>query len=278
MKTENNSHYIYIYKKRMVFSMVIKMKSLALLLLFAAILVLPASAASSGVDGVDTWDPQVVDYIYVNETISKTIQYRLNTSETLDTHNWTINGTDFGEGIVIGNNYSFNYIWDNHSIGTINTIIFTGMNDSQEMEFRWYVNVYEIDGEKDTNIFSIMDNALRNHVTDLKIRMFKYHTAKNGNQPEYKARKVDQLHDEIAKKQMTKEALHKQVKEGIITQKQYVSAIKQIHKNVNENLELLSVISEVEVEPEALASEEEGAEENAHNNNKKQGKGTKNQD
>jgi len=101
------------------------------------------------------------------------------------------------------------------------------------------VNIYEIDGYRGGSLFDVIDDALENHVTDIKIRMFKYKIAKNGGKSEISAQKVNQLHDEIAKRQMTREALRDEFKAGNISAEQYVAAIKQVQRdaNITQNLQ-----------------------------------------
>jgi len=106
------------------------------------------------------------------------------------------------------------------------TIIFTGNNSDTKVEFRWYINVYRI-GNPGDGLFDIIDDALENHATDIKIRMFKYKIAKHGGNSAIVARMTNQLHDEIAKRQMTREALRDEFKAGNITTDQYVAALKQ---------------------------------------------------
>lgn len=230
------------------------MKSQALLsitILITAFLVLPASASSSGVDGVETWNPQIVDYIYVNETENETVHYWIITNDTMDEVNWTINGTDIlghDNGLNSLNNYTFEHKWDNESIG-LNTVIFTGVNESgSQVEFRWTVNVLNMstyeDGDiiNDTNIFDIMDEALNRHVTDIKVRWFKFKLAKHEGNAELVADKVNQLHKEIAMRQMTSEALREDYKAGNIDKDQYVAALKKAHmKELNLKYEISSL-------------------------------------
>ncbi len=195
------------------------------------------------------YSPQVVDYVYVNDTVNETINYWIITDELMTNVNWTVDGED-----VIGsdgdgpNNYTFEHKWDNESIG-LNTVIFTGVNESGfQVEFRWTVNVLHMDtyedGEiiNDTNIFDIMDEALNRHVTDIKVRWFKFKVAKHEGNAELVADKVNQLHKEIAMRQMTREALREDYKAGNIDKDQYVAALKKAHmKELNLKYEISSL-------------------------------------
>jgi hypothetical protein len=182
------------------------------------------------------YSPQVVDYVYVNETVTETINYWIITDKLMTTVNWTVNGADvsglYGDG---PNNYTYVHVWDNESIG-LNTVIFTGENESgSQVEFRWTVNVLNMstydDGEiiNDTNIFDIMDGALNKHMLNIKIRWFKFKVAKHGGNSEFVTEKVNQLHTEIAARQMTREALREDYKAGNIDKDQYVAGLKKAH-------------------------------------------------
>lgn len=251
--------------------MVIKMKSLALLsitVLITAFLVLPASASSSGVDGVETWNPQVVDYLYVNDTVNETVQYRIITNNTMDKVNWTVNGvnvTGSDDGL---NNYTYEHEWDNETIG-LNTVIFTGENESgSQVEFRWTVNVLNMSTYEDggvingTNIFDIMDGALNKHMLDIKVRWFKFKVAKHGGNSEFVTEKVNQLHKEIAMRQMTREALRAEYEAGNIDKNQYLAALKK--SNTKEQYVKDEIVAITELENELKS-------------NKGQHKGQKNQ-
>lgn len=183
-----------------------------------------------------SWYPQVVDYVYVNDTVSETIEYSITTADEITTFNWSVDGRPV-IGDADGNTYYYTHTWANNSVG-FHTVIFKGSNTNTRVEFRWYVNVYEIDGYRGGNLFDVIDDALENHVTDIKIRMFKYKIAKNGGKSAISAQKVNQLHDEIAKRQMTREALRKEFKAGNITVEQYVAAIKQVQRDAKYNSKL----------------------------------------
>lgn len=182
-----------------------------------------------------TWFPQVVDYVEVNDTLSETIEYSLTTVEEMTMFNWTVNGTPV-TGYADGNTYYYEHTWNNSSRLGAHTIIFKGSNNDTRVEFRWYVNVYrEGNYSGGGDLFEIIDDALENHVTNIKIRMFKYKIAKGNGKSAYAAQKVNQLHDEIAKRQMTREALREEFKAGNISIQNYTAALKQAQRDAKYN-------------------------------------------
>jgi hypothetical protein len=195
------------------------------------------------------WYPEVVDYVYVNGTVNETIEYSITTAEKMAISNWTVNGTTV-TGNASGNTYYYNHTWDNDSRLGAHTIIFKGSNNDTRVEFRWYVNVYRIGEEEhgSGSIFDIIDDALENHVTDIKIRMFKYKIAKHAGKSEIAAQKVNQLHDEIAKRQMTREALRAEFKAGIITAEIYTAAMKQVQREAKYNSKLAEGCAKISIE------------------------------
>jgi hypothetical protein len=195
------------------------------------------------------WYPEVVDYVYVNGTVNETIEYSITTAEKMAISNWTVNGTTV-TGNASGNTYYYNHTWDNDSRLGAHTIIFNGSNNDTRVEFRWYVNVYRIGEEEhgSGSIFDIIDDALENHVTDIKIRMFKYKIAKHAGKSEIAAQKVNQLHDEIAKRQMTREALRAEFKAGIITAEIYTAAMKQVQREAKYNSKLAEGCAKISIE------------------------------
>jgi hypothetical protein len=180
---------------------------------------------------IQSWLPQVVDYVEVNDTLNKTIEYSITTVEQMTTYNWSVDGKP-----VIGEDNGYTYFYEhtwnnsNNSLGA-HTISFKGNNSDTKVEFRWYVNVYQEGTYSGGDLFDIIDEALENHVTDLKIRMFKYKIAKGKGTSDYATLKVNQLHNEIAKRQMTREALRKEFKSGNITIEEYVAAMKQVQRD-----------------------------------------------
>lgn len=173
-----------------------------------------------------SWYPQVVDYIEVNSTLNEMIDYSITTFEEMTTYNWSVDGKPV-IGYDDGSTYSYTHTWNNSSVGA-HTVRFKGNNSDTKVEFRWYVNVYREGTYSGENFFDIIDEALSNHVTDLKIKMFKYKVTKGKGNSEYAAEKVNQLQNEIAKRQIIREALRKEFKAGNITIEEYVAAMKQV--------------------------------------------------
>ncbi len=202
---------------------------------------------------------EIVDYIYVNDTISETITYSITTSVQMDDHKWTVDGIPV-TGNVSGNNYSYNHVWNNKSIGSPHMVIFTGSYDDSQVEFKWYVNVYEIgDYSGGHHIFGIIDDALRNHATDVQIRMEKRKMHKMGDQADgYLEQKVNRLHDEIDKRQSTRAALREDFKSGKISSENYTAALQQAQIDAKYNKKLAqgyAKIAKDEMKNEKLSRE-----------------------
>ena len=203
-----------------------------------------------------SWEPeQIVDYIYVNDTVTETIKYSITTSAPMDNPTWTVDGIPV-TGTESGNTYSYTRTWDNQSIGP-HKIVFTGSYDDSLVVFKWYVNVYEI-GEYSGrgHIFGIIDDALRNHAADVKNRMEKrnmHRVRDNGN--EYQAQKVNLLHDEIDKRQSTRAALREDVKSDQISSEDYVAALQQAQTDAKFNKKLAQGYAKDEMKNEKLSIE-----------------------
>ncbi|MDD1745525.1 MAG: hypothetical protein LUQ20_06950 [Candidatus Methanoperedens sp.] len=195
------------------------------------------------------WYPEVVDYVYVNGTVNETIEYSITTFEKMTMFNWTVDGTPV-TGNAVDNTYYYKHTWDNNSRLGAHTIVFKGSNNDTMVEFRWYVNVYRIGEEEygSGSIFDIIDDALENHFTDIKIRMFKYKIAKHAGKSEIAVNKVNQLHDEIAKRQMTREALRAEFKAGNITSENYTAAMKQVQREAKYNTKLAKEYAKISIE------------------------------
>ncbi len=195
------------------------------------------------------WYPEVVDYVYVNGTVNETIEYSITTFEKMTMFNWTVDGTPV-TGNAVDNMYYYKHTWDNNSRLGAHTIVFKGSNNDTMVEFRWYVNVYRIGEEEygSGSIFDIIDDALESHFTDIKIRMFKYKIAKHAGKSEIAVNKVNQLHDEIAKRQMTREALRTEFKAGNITAENYTAAMKQVQREAKYNTKLAKGYAKISIE------------------------------
>ena len=203
-----------------------------------------------------SWEPtQIVDYIYVNDTVTETIKYSITTSVPMENPTWTVDGIPV-TGTESGYTYSYTRTWDNQSIGP-HKIVFTGSYDDSLIVFKWYVNVYEI-GEYSggRHIFGIIDDALRNHAADVKNRMEKriMHRVRNhGN--EYQAQKVNRLHDEIDKRQSTRAALREDFKSDQISSEDYVAALQQAQTDAKYNKKLAQDYVKDEMKNEKLSIE-----------------------
>ncbi|MCL7475935.1 MAG: hypothetical protein SCH39_11630 [Methanosarcinales archaeon] len=187
------------------------------------------------------WEPeQIVDYIYVNDTITETIKYSITTSVPIVNPKWTVDGIPV-TGTVSGTTYSYTHTWDNESFWSSHKIIITGSYDDSQVIFKWYVNVYEI-GEYSggPNIFDIIDDALRNHATDVKIRMEKRKMHDMGDKGNaYLAQKVNLLHDEIDKRQSIRAALRDDYKSGILSKEEYVAGLQQAQVDAKYNKKIV---------------------------------------
>jgi hypothetical protein len=184
-----------------------------------------------------SWFPQVVDYKEFNGTLNETVEYSITTLEEMTTYNWSVDGKPVIGLVDDSNTYFYSHTWNNSSVGA-HTVSFKGNNSDTKVEFRWYVNVYREGTYSGGNLFDIIDEALENHVTDLKIRMFKYKIEKGKGKSDYAAQKVNQLQNEIAKRQMTREALRIEYKAGNITIEEYVAALKQVQLDAKYNSKL----------------------------------------
>ena len=188
--------------------------------------------------------PQVVDYVYVNDTINETITYSITTAESLENICWTvINLTgvvNTDPGTVSGNTYSYDHTWDIESIVSPYKVIVNGSHNGSQVKFTWYVNVYEIgDYSGGHHIFGIIDGALRNAGDEVKIRMEKRKVIRLGDKgKEYLAQKVNLLHEEIDKRQSTRAALLDDYKSGKISKNEYVAALQQSQLDAKSNQKL----------------------------------------
>ncbi len=233
---------------------------LIIILLLLGVLALPASASEIISGGNKTnatileWSPQATDYVYVNSTVNETIEYYITTAESITVYNWSVDGKPV-DGDVDGNIYFYTHTWDNDSIG-FHKVNFKGNNSGTKIEFQWYVNVYEIEGYRGGELFDVMDNTLENHYAQIKIRMFKDKIAKHGSNSAIAVQMVNQLHDEIAKRQMTLEDLKIEFKAGNITIEEDVAALKRAQLDAKYNAKIakeMAIISK-----EVIKDEESG--------------------
>lgn len=183
------------------------------------------------------WSPhEVVGYIYVNDTIT----YSITTDESLTNVKWTEDGNAVkGDNIDSSDTHTYSRTWDDGDLG-FHTIAFKGTDDADnEVEFRWYVNVYEINGLRGGNWFDVIDYS------NVKIKMFKVKTAKYGSNSENTLNFVNRLHDSIAARQMTREALRNAFKSGELDVSEYVAALKQIQSNIKDDLKIAKRMNDV---------------------------------
>lgn len=190
-----------------------------------------------------SWHPQLVDYVYVNDTVSETVTYSVTTAEPVMTWNWTVDGVP-AAGSAEGSTYSYTHTWDNRSVG-FHTVIFKGNNTDSRVELRWYVDVYETGKYSGRNIFEIIEDALDNQFIDIRIRMYRYHIAQHEGNAEIVAEKVNLLHDAIAKRQMTREALRLEFMAGNITVDEYVAALKQVQRDAKYDMKFAKQMAKI---------------------------------
>lgn len=228
---------------------------------------LPAASASI----IDSWSPQVVDYVYVNNTINETIEYSITTSKPMAVNTWKVDGTPVA-GTTGSDIYSYVHRWDNQDIGS-HTITYNGNDNGSAVGFRWYVNVYEIGGYRGGNLFDVIDDTLENHITDIKIQMFKYRVEKEKDYEGLALQKVNGLREEIIRRKITQESILKEFKAGEITQEEYVSALKLIKRDEKYNLKQareLAKISKDELKDERSSEDFEKISEMAEVGNDKE--------
>ncbi len=197
----------------------------------------------AGASVIDSWNPQVVDYIYVNDTINRTIEYSITTDEPLAASSWNIDQIS-ATGANNGSTYSYLHRWDNRSIG-FHTILFKGNNSESNLEFRWYVNVYEIGGYRGGNLFDAIEDMLENHETDIKIRLFKNRIEKYGSGTDLVSQKASKLKEDVTNRQTAREFLLKEFKAGNITIEKYVSALKQVQRDAKYDMKQAKELAKI---------------------------------
>ncbi|MCZ7356767.1 MAG: hypothetical protein O8C65_07525, partial [Candidatus Methanoperedens sp.] len=225
------------------------MKGIAIVLLFT-FLVLPASA--SRIDSLEgsnanysdlTWDPQIVDYVYVNATINRTITYSVTAAEPMILDSWILDGTPV-TGVSGGNTVSYTHTWNNESVG-FHSIIYQGMGIRSYIAFRWYVNVYEIDHYNGGNLLDAIDDALDSQALDIKVRLMKNTIAKYGNKSNITVLRINQLQDEIIKQQNFSKELGVEFKKGNISIDTYVPSLKQAQRDTKYSMKLAGAMAKI---------------------------------
>ncbi len=199
---------------------------------------LPASASS-----IVSWYPQVIEHIYINDTVSETIEYSVTTSEQVTQDRWIVDGKPF-EGGVDGNTYYYERTWDNQDRG-FHTVNFNGNYSGTWIEFQWYINVYEIGEHVQGSIFDVIDDSLDAHVIEIKKQIFRYELSNEDNYSEFIALKARQMQDEITVRQMRRESLTEEFKSGNITFEEYVAAMKHIQKEVRFYMKLSTELAKI---------------------------------
>ena len=199
---------------------------------------LPASASS-----IISWYPQVIEHIYINDTVNQTIEYSVTTSEKVTQDRWTVDGKPF-EGGVDGNNYYYERTWDHQDRG-FHTVNFNGNYSGTQIEFRWYVNIYEIGGHVDGSIFDVIDDSLDAHAIEIKIQMFRYAISGEDNYSEFTSRKARQMQDEITARQMKRESLTEKFKAGNIKFEEYAAAMKHVQRETRFYMKLSTELAKI---------------------------------
>ncbi len=177
---------------------------------------------------LDSWYPQVIEYLYVNDTVNRTIKYSITTSEQINSSHWTVDGEPVDSG-GDGSTYYYEHTWDNLNRG-LHIVNFEGINQNSLIEFRWYVNVHEIGGRVGGSIFDIIDDSIESHAIEINIYMFRFGILDENERYGFMSQKARKMHDEIETRQMKRQALSLDFKAGNITFEEYAAAIKQVQK------------------------------------------------
>ncbi len=184
------------------------------------------SMSKESKNNIISWYPQVIEYLYVNETKVETVEYSITFQEQMAESRWTLDGYS-----VEGSNDNFkNYYlhtWDEASRGS-HIVKYEGLTAGHKTEFKWYVNVYEIDGDGDGSIFDVISDILENHAVELNIRRFRDQLSKNDDPVDFAAQNAVRLHNEISERQMKREVFDLDFRNGNITFEEYVAARKKI--------------------------------------------------
>ncbi len=177
-------------------------------------------------NNIISWYPQVIEYLYVNETKVETVEYSITFREQMAESRWTLDGHSVDGSNDSKKNY-YLHTWDEASRG-FHKVTYEGITDGHKTEFKWYVNVYEIGGDGDGSIFDVISDMLENHAMELKIRGFRDILSNNDNQVEFAAQNARWLHDEISERQMKREVLDLDFRNANITFEEYVAARKKV--------------------------------------------------
>ena len=223
-------------------------------LLLSLSLVLPITASSavslnqgdipdiSIKNNIISWYPQVIEYLYVNETKVETVEYSITFQEQMVESRWTLDGKSV-DGSNDNNKNYFLHTWDEASRG-FHTVAYEGITAGHKTEFKWYVNVYEIGGD-DGSIFDVIGDMLENHAVELKIRRFSDQLSNNDDPAEFAAQNVRLLHDEISVRQMKRDVLDMDFRNGIITFEEYVAARKKVQAETRFYMKLAQEMAKI---------------------------------
>ena len=205
---------------------------------------------------LDSWHPQVIEYLYVNDTVNRTVRYSITTSEQLNSSFWTVDGEPVESG-GDGSTYYHEHIWDNLNRG-LHIVNFKGNSQKSLIGFQWYVNVHEIGGRVDGSIFDIIDDSIESHAIEINIYMFRFGILDENGRYGFVSQKARKIHDEIETRQMKRQALGLDFKSGNITFEEYVAAIKQVQKETRFYMRLSKEFANIirsELNNEELAKE-----------------------
>ncbi|MBU3968513.1 MAG: hypothetical protein KKG76_14270 [Euryarchaeota archaeon] len=177
-------------------------------------------------NNIISWYPQVIEYLYVNETKVEAVEYSITFHEQIAESRWTLDGHSV-DGSNDNNKYYYLHTWDEASRG-FHKVTYEGITAGHKTEFKWYVNVYEIGGDGDGSIFEVISDMLENHAVELKLRRFRDQLSNNDDQVEFGAQNVRWLHDEISERQITREVLDLDFRNGNLTFEEYVASRKEV--------------------------------------------------
>jgi len=192
-----------------------------------------------------SWSPEVIDDVYVNDTVGQNIEYSITTSEKVTDIEWTIDGLEVA-GIESGNTSSYMHEWNKVSIGS-HTIRIRGSSMGSKVDFRWYVDVQENNGKAGGSVFDVINDMLENELLDIKIRMFKYQISKNGDF-DIAFQKISSLNDEMGKRRIVRESLRDEFKNGDITIDEYVASLRQAQRETKHDVKFAKEMAKFALE------------------------------
>ncbi len=194
-------------------------------------------------NNIISWHPQVIEYLYVNETKVETVEYSITFQEQMSDSRWTLDGHSVDGSNDKNKNY-YIHTWDEAGRG-FHIVNYEGINAGHKTEFKWYVNVYEIGGDSDGSIFDVINDMLENHAVELKIRMFRDQFSNNDDSVEFAAQNIRWLHDGISERQMKREVLDMDFRNGNITFEEYVAARKKVQAETRYYMKLAQEMARI---------------------------------